>query len=154
LREGSEIVLFVYGLVAAQGSSLASIAGGGALGVAGGAIIGAAIYGGLLTVPVRHLFTVTGVLILLLSAGMASQGAAFLLQADLVPSFGDQLWDTSRVLTEQSLLGQLLHALVGYVSRPAGIQLIFYAGTLAVIGGLMRYFASPKRMPRSAVAAE
>ena len=154
LREGSEIVLFVYGLAAAQGSSLTAIASGGGLGVMGGVLIGAAIYGGLLSVPVRHLFAVTSGLILLLAAGMASQGAAFLLQADLVPTFGDQLWDTSRFLSEQSLVGQMLHALVGYVSRPTGIQIIFYLSTLAIIGGLMRYFGRrPPRAPRRAVTA-
>ena len=154
LREGSEIVLFVYGLIAGQGSGFAAVAAGGALGVVGGVIIGATIYGGLLTVPVRHLFAVTSVLILLLAAGMASQGAAFLVQADLVPALGTQIWDTSRVLSEQSLLGQLLHALVGYVSRPTGIQIIFYLVTLAAIGGLMRHFGRPQKpLPRRAVAA-
>ncbi|HUB97393.1 MAG TPA: FTR1 family protein, partial [Stellaceae bacterium] len=126
LREGSEIVLFVYGLAAAQGTGLAAVALGGLLGIAGGVATGAAIYLGLISVPVRHLFTVTSAVILLLAAGMAAQGAAFLMQADLVPPLGEQLWDTSRVVTEQSLLGQLLHGLVGYVARPAGVQVLAY----------------------------
>src|SRR5205807_235914 len=113
LREGSEIVLFVYGIVAAQGSGLTAVATGGLLGVAGGVALGAAIYWGLVSVPMRHLFTVTSIVILLLAAGMASQGAAFLLQADLVPPLGGQVWDTSSLVAEQSLLGQVLHALVG-----------------------------------------
>lgn len=59
------------------------------------------------------------------------------------------------MLSEQSLVGQLLHALIGYVARPAGIQVIFYLTTLAVIGGLMRYLGRrPKRVPQRAVAAE
>jgi len=90
----------------------------------------------------RHLFTVTSWMILLLASGMAAQGAAFLLQADLVPPLGN-LWDTSRILSEQSLLGQALHALVGYVARPTGIQLAFYLGTLVVIASLMRVFGHP-----------
>jgi high-affinity iron transporter len=138
LREGSEVVLFVYGIVAAQGSSAASVLIGGALGLAGGSAVGAALYFGLLSVPMRHLFTVTSGVILFLAAGMASQGAAFLLQADLVPALGGMVWDTSGLLSEQSLLGQLLHALVGYNARPAGIQVVFYLATLGIIGGLMR----------------
>ncbi len=138
-REGSEIVLFVYGIVAAQGGGVAALLGGGLLGLVAGVVIGAALYFGLLTIPMRHLFTVTSWMILLLASGMASQGAAFLLQADLVPPLGN-LWDTSHILSEQSLLGQALHALVGYVARPTGIQLVFYLGTLVVIASLMRVF--------------
>jgi high-affinity iron transporter len=149
-REGSEIVLFVYGIVAAQGGSAMSLVTGGVLGMLVGVTIGAGLYLGLLTIPMRHLFTVTSWLIPLLAAGMASQGAAFLLQADLLPSLGN-LWDTSAVLSEKSLLGQALHALVGYVARPTGIQLVFYLGTVVLIAGLMRLFG---RTPAGAAPAE
>ncbi|HEY3919038.1 MAG TPA: FTR1 family protein [Stellaceae bacterium] len=138
-REGSEIVLFVYGIIAAQGGSAYQLLTGGVIGLVGGVAVGTALYLGLLTIPLRHLFTVTSWLILLLAAGMASQGAAFLLQADLLPPLGN-LWDTSRILSEQSLIGQALHALIGYVARPTGIQLVFYLGTVALICGLMRLF--------------
>lgn len=138
-REGSEIVLFVYGIVAAQGAGAAALLGGGLFGLVVGMAVGAALYLGLLSIPMRYLFAVTSWMILLLASGMASQGAAFLLQADLVPPLGN-LWDTSHILSEQSLLGQALHALVGYVARPTGIQLVFYLGTLVLIGGLMRVF--------------
>lgn len=138
LREGSELVLFLYSVAAANASSAAALAGGIAVGLAGGSAVGAALYFGLLRIPLRHLFTVTSWMILLLAAGMAAQGAAFLVQADLLPSFGNELWDTSGFLSEGSILGQVLHALVGYVSRPAGIQVAFYISTLAVIGSLMR----------------
>jgi len=152
LREGSEVVLFVYGIAVAQGTGAGALLVGGALGLVGGVALGAGIYYGLLSVPLRHLFTVTSGLILLLAAGMASQGAAFLLQADLVPPLGGQLWDSSSLLTEQSLLGQLLHVLVGYVARPAGIQVVFYLGTLLVIGGLMLSVGRRRRPIVRAVA--
>jgi len=138
LREGSELVLFLYSVAAANASSAAALAGGIAVGLAGGSAVGAALYFGLLRIPLRHLFTVTSGMILLLAAGMAAQGAAFLVQADLLPSFGNELWDTSGLLNEGSILGQVLHALVGYVSRPAGIQVAFYVATLLVIGACMR----------------
>jgi high-affinity iron transporter len=111
---------------------------GGILGLIGGAAIGALIYLGLLAIPLRRLFTVTSWLILLLAAGMASQGAAFLMQANLLPSLGNDLWDTSSILTENSMLGLLLHVLIGYSAQPAGIQVVFYLATLLVIGTLMR----------------
>jgi high-affinity iron transporter len=135
LREGAETVLFLYG-IAMSGSDggLMAMVTGGIAGVAGGVAMGAALYFGLLRIPMRHLFTVTNWMILLVAAGMASQAAGFLVQADLLPALGNAVWDTSWLLTESSVLGKILHALIGYVSRPAGIQILFYISTLLVIG--------------------
>jgi high-affinity iron transporter len=140
LREGSEIVLFLYGIAIAGDSTRLGMMIGGALGVIAGAMAGAAIYFGLLKVPLRYLFSTTSWLILLLAAGMASQAAAFLAAADVVPTLGNNRWDTSAILTENSLVGQLAHVLIGYTARPAGIQIAFYIATLVIIGSLMRVF--------------
>ena len=155
LREGSEIVLFLYGIAIASGAGGLSMLAGGILGLAGGAAIGALIYLGLLAIPLRRLFTVTSWLILLLAAGMASQGAAFLMQANLLPSLGNNLWDTSAILSENSMLGLLLHVLIGYSAQPSGIQVVFYLATLLVIGTLMRLMgrAPPTAPSRPAAAA-
>ncbi len=138
LREGSEIVLFLYGIAIASGIGGLIMLAGGALGLIGGVAVGSLIYFGLLAIPLKRLFTVTSWLILLLAAGMASQGAAFLMQANLLPSFGNDLWNTSSILAENSMLGLLLHVLIGYSAQPAGIQVLFYVATLLVIGTLMR----------------
>lgn len=148
LREGSELVLFLYSIVAANGTDAVSFGAGFALGVAAGVGVGALLYFGLLRIPLKHLFTVTSWLILLLAAGMAAQGAAFLVQADVLPPLGDGVWDTSWLLTERSIPGQVLHALVGYVARPAGIQIVFYAATLLIIGTLMRWGGDDRQRPR------
>jgi len=144
LREGSEIVLFLLAQ-AAGGSGALDIAGGIALGVGGGVATGLALYLGLLRIPIRHFFTATNWLLLLLAAGMASQGARFLLQADLIPSLGARLWDTSALVSERSILGQTLHALIGYDARPAGVQIVFYLVTAVSIAIGMRLWGKPKR---------
>jgi high-affinity iron transporter len=138
LREGSELVLFLYSIAAANRTTAVDFAGGIALGMAGGIATGAALYLGLLRIPLRHLFSVTSWMILLLAAGMAAQGAAFLEQADLLPALGNNVWDTSFLLPDDSILGRVLHALIGYVASPDGMQILFYLVTLAVIGTLMR----------------
>ena len=143
LREGSEVVLFLYGFAAGGQVSIAALALGSAIGLGGGAFLGLAIYLGLLRVPMRHLFAVTTWMIILLAAGMASQGAAFLVQADLLPALGKGLWDTSGILSEKQIVGQILHVLVGYDSRPSGIQLVFYLATIAAIGLLTWRMKSP-----------
>jgi high-affinity iron transporter len=155
LREGSEVVLFLYGIAIGSGVGALSMLGGGILGLAGGAAVGAVIYLGLLTIPLRRLFAVTSWLILLLAAGMASQGAAFLMQANLLPSLGNELWDTSSILSERGMLGVLLHVLIGYSAQPAGIQVVFYLATLFGIGTLMRVVGRvpPNAPSRPAAAA-
>ena len=153
LREGSELVLFLYSIVAANGTDAVSFGLGFVLGVAAGVGVGALLYFGLLRIPLKHLFTVTSWLILLLAAGMAAQGAAFLVQADVLPPLGDGVWDTSWLLSEHSIPGQVLHALVGYVARPTGIQIVFYAATLLIIGALMRWGGDDRRGPRRAKVA-
>ena len=141
LREGSEVVLFLYGILAG-GTSEAAIFTGGLLGVAAGAAFTALTYLGLLSIPSRYLFSVTSWLIALLAAGMAAQSVQFLYNAGVINLLGQTVWDTSWLLTERSLLGELLHVLVGYTARPSLIQLIAYAGTLVAMAMLMR-FARP-----------
>ena len=148
LREGSELVLFLYSIAAGGGSGVADMAVGGILGLAAGVAVGGALYFGLLRIPTKHLFTVTSWLILLLAAGMASQAASFLVQADVLPALSPALWDTSALLTEDSVPGKIMHALIGYVARPTGMQFVFWAGTLAVIGLLMRLTNRGTTVPR------
>jgi high-affinity iron transporter len=153
LREGSEIVLFLYGIALAGQGGPAAMVIGGIIGLALGVAAGTAIYWGLVSIPMRLLFRVTSWLVLLLAAGLASQGAAFLMQADLLPALGSNLWDTSFLLSDTSLVGRILHTLIGYTAEPAGIQLVFYLATLAIIGGLMRIVGSGERSHRASGSA-
>ena len=144
LREGSESVLFLYGIAASEVNGQSGMLLGGLIGALAGVVMGYGIYAGLLRLPVRWFFNATSALVLLLAASMASQAAHFMIQADLLPSLAVPLWDTSAVLPEQSALGMLLHTLIGYDSHPAGMQLVFYISVLLVIGFGM-YLASGNR---------
>ncbi|MEY3791433.1 MAG: hypothetical protein RLZ09_2269, partial [Pseudomonadota bacterium] len=104
LREGAESVLFLHGMAMGGSSSLTDIIAGGALGLAGGAVIGMIMYLGLMRIPLRWFFSVTGALLVLLAAGLAGQMARFLIQADLIPALATPLWDTTALLPTKSLL--------------------------------------------------
>ena len=143
LREGSEIVLFLHG-IAGSGSSNLEMLLGSVTGLAIGAAVGWGLYAGLLRLSMRRLFAVTGWMILLLAAGMAASAAKYLVQADMLPSLGNAIWDTSAWLPEDTIVGNLLHVLVGYTARPSGIQIVFYLSTILVIGGLMYLLNSRK----------
>ena len=145
LREGSETVLFLYGIATAGDQSPHAMLIGGLLGLTGGVAVGWTLYAGLLRIPLRWFFSVTSLLVLLLAAGMASQAARLLIQADLLPSLATPLWDTSSLLPPDSILGTLLHGLAGYDARPAGMQIIFYGVVLVSIVVGMKLISQSKQ---------
>jgi len=151
LREGSEVVLFLYGIMA-SGTSGAALVVGGLLGIAAGAAFTALTYFGLLAIPNRHIFSVTSWLIALLAAGMAAQAMQFLNSAGLVVALDRPLWDTSWLLSEKSIFGRLLHTLIGYTDRPTEMQLIVYIATLVGMFLLMRVarYSPRERVPAAA----
>lgn len=143
LREGSEVVLFLYGIAAQGGVSNAGLLAGGALGLAAGAAVSALMYFGLLTIPAGRLFQVTSGLITLLAAGMAAQAVLFLQNGGYINAWTGTIWDTSWLLKEDSIPGRLLHTLVGYVQAPDGAQIAAYLATIGAILILMRLTARP-----------
>ncbi|HWU57020.1 MAG TPA: FTR1 family protein [Rhizomicrobium sp.] len=143
LREGSEVVLFLYGIAAQGGTTAAGMMVGGGLGLLGGAVISALMYFGLLKVPAGKLFQVTSWLITLLAAGMAAQAVLLLQNGGLLEFFTGTVWDTSWLIRDDSITGKLLHTLVGYSEAPNGAQLIAYGATVAMILILMRLVNAP-----------
>jgi high-affinity iron transporter len=149
LREGSEVVLFLYG-IAAQGTSQADLLLGGVLGIIAGAGFTALTYFGLLAIPSRYIFSVTSWLIALLAAGMAAQAVQFLNSAGVLLALDNTVWDTSWLLSESTLFGHLMHTLIGYTERPSAMQLIVYVGVLVAMYLLMQY---ARRRPAEQPAA-
>jgi len=152
LREGSEVVLFFYGIVLSTREGAVSLLAGGLLGLAAGAGISLLAYGGLLRVPVRHLFRVTALLIALMASGMAAQSVGFLQQADLTPGLGRIVWDTSAILPDSSWVARILQVLVGYTDRPTQLQLVAYLGTLGSILVLTKLLGPTPRKEHQLVA--
>lgn len=139
LREGSEVVLFLYGIASQPGTTTASLLLGGSLGVAAGVAMSALMYYGLLAIPAHKLFRVTSGLITLLAAGMAAQAVLFLQQAGYLQVLMNTVWDTSWLLPQDTIVGRLLHTLIGYSDAPNGAQLVAYSITIVGVTLLMRW---------------
>lgn len=144
LREGAEVVLFTYGMTASGAISIASVIAGGLLGLVGGTIVGVMLYFGLLKTVKRHLFTVTSWMLIVLTAGMAAQGANFLIAAGILPELYPQVWDTSAFVSGDGMIGKTLSVLVGYTPRPTGMELCFYLSVLITIGIAYKFVGSKK----------
>ena len=138
LREGSEVVLFLYGIANQGGTSSLAMLAGGVLGLAAGIVTSALIYLGLLAIPAGRIFGITSGLITLLAAGMAAQAILFLQQGGYLEYLTRAVWDTSGILPQDSIVGRLLHTLVGYNDAPNGAQLLAYVATIVAIAGLMQ----------------
>ncbi len=151
MREGSETVLFIYSIATNSESSLMDLVSGSLLGFVTGGGIGFVIYAGLVRIPLRRLFSVTGALILLLAAGMAGQMARLLTQADWLSPLATPLWDSSWLLSGTSIVGSALHILIGYEAKPTGMQALFYLATLLAIAAATYWVKKLKTPHRPAI---
>ena len=132
LREGAEVVLFGYGSFV-SGGSFAELALGATIGLICGIIVGLALYFGLLKVLGRHFFSITSWMLVFLAAGMVASATSFLSRAGIVPEIIYPVWDSAFLVSEEGLLGKILHALFGYISKPSAAQLIAYLATILLI---------------------
>jgi high-affinity iron transporter len=147
LREGAEVVLFLYGIAVTGGSSAGAMLTGGLAGAVLGGALSWLTHAGLVRLPARYLFAVIFWLVAFLAAGMAAQAAFYLQSAGVVAALSATVWDSSGLLADDSIAGRLLHTLVGYTDRPSGLQLAAYLATLLGIVALSRVMT-----PRRAVA--
>ncbi len=152
LREGSEVVLFLNGVVAAGQTDTILMLSGGVLGLCLAAGLSALAYAGLVRIPHKHLFSVTSWLLTLLAAGMTAQAAHYLVMVDVLPALGQPLWDSSSLLAESSVIGQLLHVLIGYDDRPSGMQVLSFVAMLLIVMILNRRINGTSRGLMKAVA--
>ena len=150
MREGSEVALFLYGLAASAKDSGFDLLIGSGLGLLAGVAVTAVTFLGLIVIPSRYLFSITSVLITFLAAGLAAQSVVFLQQAGFVTALQDSAWDTSRFLSDTSLIGRVFHTLIGYSDQPSQMQVAVYCVTLGVIFTLSKVFA-PHQQPKRPV---
>ena len=141
LREGAEVVLFLYGVAVSEQANFMSMASGGLMGMLLGVAFSYLTYAGMLKVPGRYLFSATSTLITFLAAGMATQAVGFLEQAGAIDFLGENAWNSSEFLSEKSMLGRILHTLIGYSDQPSILQVIVYLFSLALIIMTTRFFS-------------
>jgi high-affinity iron transporter len=130
-QEGSEILVFVVGFIQVS-DFFSSVAVGAVAGACIGFSIGILFYYLLLALGEVRAFWVSLCLLGLVAASMSMQVMKSLIQADVLPAQG-AVWDTSNLIAETSLLGQLLYALAGYEASPAAAEVLAYGGSLALV---------------------
>jgi high-affinity iron transporter len=136
-REGAETVLFLWGILAQAGSEAGwgSVAGGVA-GVACAAVLGFSIFHSGKHISLSRFFNITTAFIVLLAAGLLSNGIGRLQGLGFLP-LSDPLWNTSWLLSDGSVAGGFLSGLVGYRAQPTLPEVCAYVAYLIVVGALL-----------------
>lgn len=130
-REGSEIFLYLRGIWGGPSGMTSALLGAGMAGGIG-VSIGILLYFALLSLSRRGTLVAGLALLSLFAGNMAAQAIQLLMQADWIP-YSPPLWDTSHLLQEYTVTGQLLYALVGYEATPSLAQVTGYLGAMLFI---------------------
>ena len=140
-REGVETALFLSAAAFASDGQGTLI--GAALGLTAAILIGFLIYASTARLNIRLFFNITSVLLLLFAAGLLANGIHEFQEAGVIPTVNGQLWDTNNLLDENSSLGQMLKAVVGYNGNPSLVEVVAYFGYwIAVLLGLRLWMES------------
>lgn len=149
-REGLETVFFT--LAVAFHSGALSLTAGAVLGLALALAIDWALFKAGRRVPLGVFFNVLGGVLLIFAAALLADGIEDYQALGWLPFMSHVLWNTSHVLNENSLWGDILHNFAGYADRPTVLQ--FGAYVVYVVLGVWRYFKPIRRVPRPVEATQ
>lgn len=128
-REGLETaVLF---LAAAQGAATSPLPLAGlVLGLMTAVGIGALLYAGTVRINLGQFFTWTGVLLILVAAGILRYGVHDLQEAGVLPGRYATAFDLSAYYDSQSWYGSLIAGMFNLVAAPSWLEVVGYLGYL------------------------
>ncbi len=138
-REGSETVIFLYGLGFGQSGHVeASQYFAVLIGLALAFLTFYVLQLGGKVFSWRHFFRVTEIMLLFLGAGLFQTGVDKLIDKEILPTLVDRVWNSSALLDDSSTFGSLVATLTGYRAHPALMNLIAYAVYWLVVWLLVR----------------
>jgi len=130
-REGSEIAVFLLGY-SHDRDLLDKALTGGFVGLMLGLSVGALTYYAIVSLPPGGEFRVQQILLALIAAGMVEQATQLLVQADWLPA-AMPLWDSSELLSERSVAGEIAYAIFGYEATPTPVEACLYVVALVLV---------------------
>ena len=124
VREGIELALFLASVSFIATQSLVLI--GALLGILLAVGLAVLLNRSLLKLNLRQVFNVTSILLIIFAAGLVAHGVHELNEAGWIPAIQEQVWNTNPVLHEDSSVGLILKALLGYNGNPSLTEVISY----------------------------
>jgi high-affinity iron transporter len=157
VREGIELALFITaaffaGNQAGVGSEVVQTLVGTILGVGTAALLSWTLFATAVRLDLRRFFQVTGFVLILFAAGLVAHGVHEFNEVGWIPSVIEHVWNLDTIISESSLLGQLLQTLFGYNSSPSLTEVIAYLLYVAAVTITWRREAAPTKAPATSRA--
>lgn len=149
-REGLETALFVYTNFKTVGAiSTATL--GLVLGLALAVALGYLIYNRSVKINLSKFFTVTGVALIIVAAGVLSYGVHEFQELGWLPGADDFIWDVTPWIAKESILASLLSGTVGFDTTTSWVQILAWGAYLVAV--LVPYLSNKSQSTKVAVPA-
>jgi len=142
-REGLETALIFFSNVQSAGSGSTMPLVGIVLGLVAAVVLGYLIYRGAIRINLTKFFTVTGVLLVVVAAGILAYGVHDLQEAGLLPGLNTLAFDVSEYVTTDSWYGALLKGIFNFSPRTTVLEAVVWSGYVVVVLAL---FLLPQRL--------
>jgi len=149
-REGLETALFIYTNFKTVGA-ISSATLGLVLGLALAVGLGYLIYNRSVKINLSKFFTVTGVALIIVAAGVLSYGVHEFQELGWLPGADDFIWDVTPWIAKESVLASLLGGAVGFDTTTSWVQILAWGAYLAAV--LVPYLSNKSQSPKVAVPA-
>ncbi len=153
-REGVEVVLFLGGIGISTGTvNLFGAFAGAALAI----VLAYAVFRSVVKLDVGLFFKITTILLILLAAGLLSQGVHELQEVGVLPTIMEHVYDinppvnpdgTYPLLHDKGALGSVAKGVVGYDGSPSLLQIVSYVAYV-VLAYLALFHGKNERRPGS-----
>ena len=130
-REGAEIVLFIYSIFVTQDLPYWSYLAGFSAGAFAAILFGVVLYQGLF--KASKIFNLTSAVLMLVISGLASEAVGILARCGLINFATQRAWDSSWLIEDFSLIGQMLKALISYHSKPSILEVLVFSTTFILL---------------------
>jgi high-affinity iron transporter len=138
VREGLETALFLS--AAAFATNGMSTLSGAIIGLGIAALIGYGIYASTVRLNIRMFFNVTSVLLLFFAAGLMAHSIHEFQEAGVLFTIQEHVWDINGILHEDSFVGSILKAVLGYNGNPSLLEVLAYLGYWVITLGGVYWF--------------
>lgn len=142
-REGAEMALLIHATLLST-SHIHALAGIG-IGMVIALAIAALMLRGVRLIPLQHFFTITGVFLLVLGAGLTMHGIGEFHEAGTISVLSTTIWDTSWLLADDTLVADIAKIIIGYEATPSILQILGGSAYALVAMATWKIARKPRR---------
>ena len=143
-REGLETAIFFYATTEAAGQGQIQPMLGWIIGLGGAVLLGIAIYRGAVKINLGKFFRYTGILLIVVAAGILAYGIHDLQEAGVLPGINNLAFDVSAAIPPDSWYGTLLKGIFNFSPNTTWLQAVAW---VLYVGIVLTLFLRPVRVP-------